>query len=286
MQNCSSGEQYIVRKINDSNYVFSEPRPMIRETFWNAWSSHKNELRYYKRKILYAFTASSRNVQCPICGWEGASFLDYDCGYGNIYRNAECPVCLSHPRHRLTYLYLHKELQPGRMFRVLHIAPEESLARFLRRKKNIVYVSVDLDPSVAMRQENIEHLSFQDNTFDIVLCLCVLEHVKNDSKAIKELYRVTRKKGYCIIDVPIDYSLEITREDASIQSPKERAAQYWQRDHERLYGRDFSSRLQKAGLVVHKACGGNVAGDEQARRFGLPDYPLHIVYKNPRYGRR
>ena len=47
-----------------------------------------------------------------------------------------------------------------------------------------------------------ENLSFRDNEFDCVVILDVLEHLKDDSAAMKEIYRVLKKNGIAIISVP------------------------------------------------------------------------------------
>lgn len=47
-----------------------------------------------------------------------------------------------------------------------------------------------------------ENLRFKENEFNFVVCGDVLEHIKNDRLAIKEIYRVLRKDGKAIILVP------------------------------------------------------------------------------------
>jgi 2-polyprenyl-3-methyl-5-hydroxy-6-metoxy-1,4-benzoquinol methylase len=54
------------------------------------------------------------------------------------------------------------------------------------------------DPRI--QRENVESLSFEDKSFDTVLCLEVLEHTHDPVSALKELVRVTRKD--LIISVP------------------------------------------------------------------------------------
>ena len=48
----------------------------------------------------------------------------------------------------------------------------------------------------------INNIPHDDDTFDIVICNQVLEHLKNYSKVIDELIRVTKKKGYILIGIP------------------------------------------------------------------------------------
>jgi len=49
--------------------------------------------------------------------------------------------------------------------------------------------------------QNAEDLSeYKDNQFDLVICCEVLEHLKNPSKALRELKRISKK--YVIVSVP------------------------------------------------------------------------------------
>ena len=45
-------------------------------------------------------------------------------------------------------------------------------------------------------------LPYKNNSFDIVIALDVLEHIENDSKALKEWYRVLKPEGKLLITVP------------------------------------------------------------------------------------
>ncbi|MBI2106991.1 class I SAM-dependent methyltransferase [Candidatus Woesearchaeota archaeon] len=60
------------------------------------------------------------------------------------------------------------------------------------------------DKKVNMRVVNIneEKLPFQDNFFDYVVCLDVIEHVFDPIKLIEEIFRVTKKEGFVIISTP------------------------------------------------------------------------------------
>jgi ubiquinone/menaquinone biosynthesis C-methylase UbiE len=53
-----------------------------------------------------------------------------------------------------------------------------------------------------IKKEDVQNLSFANNSFDIVLCQQVLEHVPNPVKAILELRRVAAKQ--LIISVPYE----------------------------------------------------------------------------------
>jgi ubiquinone/menaquinone biosynthesis C-methylase UbiE len=55
-------------------------------------------------------------------------------------------------------------------------------------------------PGIRYKKGNIEALPFPDNSFDVVVCSHILEHVKDFDKAVSEIKRIARKK--VIITIP------------------------------------------------------------------------------------
>lgn len=145
------------------------------------------------------------------------------------------------------------ELETTHMKRVLHIAPEDPLRRKLRRFRNIEYVPGDrFDIGYAYPTGtiplDITKLPFHEQSFDVVICNHVLEHVPDDIAAMREIYRVIRPGGTGILQVPVAAGSEVTIEDETAATPEEREAVYGQSDHCRLYGRDYLDRLRAAGF--------------------------------------
>ncbi len=99
-----------------------------------------------------------------------------------------------------------------------------------------------------MTRMDVTNIQFPDASFDVILCNHVLEHVGDDRRAMRELYRVLRPGGWAILQVPMDLSRESTFEDPSVTDPRERTRLFGQWDHVRLYGRDYALRLRAAGF--------------------------------------
>lgn len=59
-----------------------------------------------------------------------------------------------------------------------------------------------LNPQVDFYSENIYQTGFLDNSYDLSLCLEVLEHLERPTLALKELRRVTKR--YCLFSVPYE----------------------------------------------------------------------------------
>jgi SAM-dependent methyltransferase len=166
--------------------------------------------------------------------------------------NPICPRCGAQARHRALWLYLHERthLFSSKGLKVLHFAPERALGRALAGAPGIDYVSADLHDPAAMEQFDITDIPHPDGSFDVILCIHVLEHVDDDRRAMRELHRILAPNGFAIVLVPLDLARADTYEDPSITDPQERERAFWQADHLRLYGRDFPGRLREAGFDV------------------------------------
>jgi SAM-dependent methyltransferase len=198
-------------------------------------------------------------------------------------RNARCPNCGARDRQR--YLWLYLERRTNLLvddLRVLHFAPERIFEEWLRSQPNLDYVSTDLERARAMVKADITNLPFADDSFDVILCSHVLEHVVDDRKAMRELYRVLRPGGWALVLVPIDFSRGETFEDPTIVAPSDRERLFGQADHVRIYGRDFTGRLEEAGFTVRVEDYTRELGESELRAYGLrrrkPD--LHLCLKN------
>ena len=205
----------------------------------------------------------------PIDGNTFRAFLPY--GYNKIRNNVLSPSTYSLERHRLLWLYLKNETSFFKTkLKVLHFAPESALMNQFKKLKNLSYDTIDLNSPIADIKADICDLPFLDNSYDFILCNHVLEHIVDDNKAIRELYRVLKKNGIGIFQVPIDYNRDTTFEDFSVTNKKERNKLFGQYDHVRIYGLDFFDRLQKAGFLVEKCEYTSKLSKEDIIKFCLP----------------
>lgn len=68
-----------------------------------------------------------------------------------------------------------------------------------------------------IRNENLEKLTFDNQSFDILITGEVLEHISNLPRSLSEIHRVLKKGSYHIFTVPVDYSMNITRTRAILE---------------------------------------------------------------------
>lgn len=206
----------------------------------------------------------------PIDGSSYRKFLTY--GYGKTLRpNALCPGTLSLERHRLLWLYLERETNfLNQELKVLHVAPEQVFFRKFKRFQNWDYTTTDLNSPLADVVADICDLPFQDNKYDLILCNHVLEHILNDLKAMTELYRVLKKGGTLIAQVPLDEGRPKTFEDNSITEANERSRVFGQYDHVRVYGQDYYQRLKSVGFSAKEVFLQSQLTTKEIRRYALP----------------
>ncbi|WP_417352985.1 class I SAM-dependent methyltransferase [Flavobacterium alkalisoli] len=205
-------------------------------------------LSYVARPAL-ALALKGNTYTDPIDGKSFKSFLPY--GYGHQRNNVLAPGTLSLERHRLLWLYLKNETDfftaPKK---VLHFAPEQAFYKRFRKQENLDYTTTDLNSPLADIKADICNLPFDDNSYDLILCNHVLEHIPDDTKAMQELYRIMKPGGMGIFQIPQDLKRETTFEDNTITDPKERARIFGQYDHVRVYGRDYFDKLRSVGFRV------------------------------------
>lgn len=148
------------------------------------------------------------------------------------------------------------------------MAPEPCLERHLRRSLGSGYLTADLlDARVDVRMD-LTDIQYPDGTFDVIYCSHVLEHIPDDRKAMRELYRVMAPGGWGMINVPI--TAPVTDEDPSVTDPAERLRRFGQEDHVRSYGPDYYDRQREAGFQVEVTSARDLAGTAELERYGIP----------------
>lgn len=218
----------------------------------------KKALGFHKPIISITQALTGDNVHCVCCDKSFITFLPF----GLVKRaNALCPNCGSLERHRFHWYYFKNEttLFSGntKRLKLLHVAPETIFYNQFIKNDQVDYVPCDkfeegyentYPPKTI--DVDITNIQFEENSFDVIYCSHVLEHVPEDVKAMKELYRVLKPGGWAMLQVPLDKNRNKTYEDFTITDPKKREKAFGQYDHVRIYGNDYKDRLRSAGFSV------------------------------------
>jgi SAM-dependent methyltransferase len=219
-------------------------------------------LRWIAEGLIYA----GEGRVCPVCGKSSRRFKPSPI---DRREDAQCVHCGALERHRLVWLFIQKKttLFDGRSKKMLHVAPESCLEPRLRERLGDNYLTADLLNPRAMVRMDITDIQYADQTFDVIACSHVLEHVQDDRRAMREFCRVLTNDGWAIFLVPV--TSDHTIEDPSIIDPEERLRVFGQADHVRRYGPDFVDRLREAGFAVGIIGINDVVNDREAVEMGL-----------------
>jgi len=205
--------------------------------FFQEWA---RALLRYPAQIMRSYTPR----ECPICGFTGR-FVDV----GPRRTEARCPNCSSKERDRLIGLYLERADLRVDGKKVLHFSPERPFFRKWKYYPN--YVAGDIKQSRKMNTYvDITDIPFHENTFDLILCNHILEHVPNHRQGIQECYRVLAPRGAAFFSVPIYENQQNTFElepGTPLEEVERLCGGY---DHKRRYGQDFPELLRKVGFHV------------------------------------
>ena len=229
------------------------------------------------KPIIRLYLSGNRYTD-PIDGRSFRSFIPY--GYNNVRKNALSPSTYSLERHRMLWLYLKNETDIfTKKIRLLHFAPEPAFHKIFKNCNNISYDTIDLNSPLAEIKADICDLPIENDTYDYILCNHVLEHIDDDIKAMSELYRVLKKGGIGIFQIPIDIERKNTFEDPSITSPKQRNKIFGQYDHVRIYGMDYFDRLKSVGFSVDQIYYAKKLSEEEIFRYCLSKNEIIPVCK-------
>lgn len=234
--------------------------------------------KQFKTKLLARLLAGN-NVTCNVCGHSYASFLPY------LDRaNALCPDCGSLERVRLVYYFIQKLqlVQPG--MKLLHVAPEPCLFDVFSKQLGEGYTAADKFEDVYSYPQgtvemDITSIPLKDETQDMVICIHVLEHIQDDKKAISEIYRVLKKGGTAILQVPYDAERTATYEDPSMTSQEERRKHFGQFDHVRIYGTDYIDRFTAPGFVVEYKDFVKHISKQECNRYVFKEQTIFLLRK-------
>jgi SAM-dependent methyltransferase len=222
------------------------------------------------RRAKHLLARTGLKYQCPFCGGRFRK-LDPRGLKNDVYQkqdvvpegyreNATCPRCLSSDRERLAWIYIKTQtelLKTGGA--VLHVAPDRNLADALDRISGVAQTRGDKFTkgyegdfyADGTKDMDVTKLRLPEKSFSVVLCNHVLEHVIQDRKALREIFRVLKPGGWAMLQVPVSHSLRRTVDGPAALSRQDRERRFGQFDHVRMYARqDYPKRIEEAGFEV------------------------------------
>lgn len=266
---------------------------------WKVWLNYSGALirEQLARRLSARESAAAGarglvpRIECPLCGYQGQSFLPVLSDFGLLRFGAACPDCGALERHRLIKCALEELAFESWEGALLHFSPANCLRQILQSVRGVDYSTADLYPANWLRQTlrrvrgvecstadlheaethyqvDIQNLPFEDDSWDYVVCSHVLEHVASDEKALRGLRRILRPGGVLLLCVPVTPEAEVTVEfgapaDSSLHG------------HWRAYGADFE-QLVSGYFKVQNASADQLSSRE-ALRFGLASSDMLLI---------
>lgn len=250
------------------------------------------------KRIKDLIRKSSKKYSCPVCEGKISHFNSLDDYYFEMwdkyqyihsifnsetfyYLKYHCPLCQSSDRNRLYALFLRRKFETYKLNKekksFLDIAPDKNLSAWIKKQHFIDYRSVDLFMKEADDKADVTDMKiYKDEYFDIILCSHVLEHIKEDKKAIKEIYRILKPDGIAIIMVPILLTLTEDLEDEKYNTNELHWKYYGQNDHVRMYSKQgFLDKLMDTGFFIDQL-GKDYFGKDIFNINGI--HPRSILY--------
>lgn len=200
----------------------------------------KHEEKFRK---IYSLLHSGNNFSCNVCAKKLNQFISTE------NQDSICPACGSLKRNRRLWILLEQEfLFPN--CTILDFSPSRSLFRKLKKRADINYTSTDLSGDfIAEYQWDITNIPNHDNAFDLIICYHILEHIIDDTRAIKELFRVLKPGGNVLVQTPFKEG-DIYEND-KIVSNEDRLIHFGQEDHVRVYSAiGLKKRIELCGFDV------------------------------------
>lgn len=201
---------------------------------------------YEKIYSKYCLLCGSRIKDFEEGGWtDSPLFYEKHIIGGGKRSNCICPVCKCNDRMRWVYYTIckHTDMLKEKC-RVLYFAPEKQIVDTLfLEEKGMVFYGADISSRRGNIQVDMTNICFKNDYFDYVVANHVLEHIQDETAALREVYRVLSPGGKFIFSFPICTDCE-TFDDESIVSKEDRLRFYGQEDHVRLYGTDYLKRIE------------------------------------------
>ena len=232
--------------------------------------------RYVQLKARHAEAAGK--LYCPVCRSRVRAFLPH----GNPPRkDVRCPICHSKACHRLAWVYFSENpdlFTSGGSF--LHIAPEPALGTWLRKRCN----AVDMEYRKGDIRDRRNFIDLQDTglqsaSVDVIFACHVLNMVKQDELAIREIKRLLKPNGIAVVPVPIQ-SVGLMKEFGPDSASAARFKSFndpWIYRHYTLP--ELHCRFEAVGLAVQSLNGSELRGSDVSR-FRLLDESIHIVTRS------
>jgi SAM-dependent methyltransferase len=219
----------------DSPYsVFTAPTKALK--LFALMIAHELRVR-----VRLFHTRATSIMTCNVCGWHGRYMRTFFSREQTI-SNCICPQCGSFGRHRLLYEVIQRSNSYGKSDvsrRALTLSASSALIFALDQvfDGNIEYSEYD---DRSGQGDDIRSLSHESNKYDLVVCVHVLEHVREIQACMSEIHRVLKPGGTAYIQVPFE-----PIDQSKVLADSGSHGHYWE------FGRDYYNYLKHGNFKMN-----------------------------------
>ena len=242
------------------------------------------KIRLFRHRVDMLIYPQEMQYFCPCCGlrirgFVKADYLDDEHYNPERYKHARqdvlCPSCMSLPRHRILAAWFEGRKELLKKKKILYFAPEYSMMLWMKRN-GVSFTTADLYNDADLKLD-IQKTGLKAESYDVIICNHVLEHVDDFRLAINEMFRIIKYRGLFICSFPVDNNVDLVDEDPEVKTDEERYQRFGQSDHRRVFGRNAGSLLKEAGFQVERINGEGYP-DKILPVIGPADYDMNILF--------
>ena len=204
------------------------------------------------------YSRTLHGVICWVCGNPVAQFLLY----GIPSRPGRCPHCGAKPRNRAVHWYLRSVIRPrlvadsqlldvgsSRVFAQQFITPSViGSARCTVIDQRSLNFHARIEPPHRFIPMDVANADFADDTFDVILCNHTLAYVRDDHRALTEIFRCLKPDGLAMLDSGHDQEKTQSVDEYRHDHPELGDDYFAENGDQWVYGQDYFERLQAAGF--------------------------------------
>jgi len=237
------------------------------------------------------FSRTLLRVNCWVCGNPVSAFLLY----GDPPRRGRCPQCGAKPRNRAVHWYIRETLRPrlDATCELLEVGSSRVDARSLTSEAvtgpcrcTIVDLrALDFHAAIEAPHRfmpmDVTKLAFADASFDVILCNNTLPYIRDDHRALGEIFRCLKSDGLAMLDS--HYVGETTRSVAEyrLDHPQLADGFFAENGDQWVYGRDYLARIEAAGFKTRTDVLFTDRSSTFKRRHGLKEqHALTVAFKS------
>lgn len=228
-----------------------------------GWDNHQDIMAMSRKEE--SIESSVGGDECPVCSSKNKGFVSVQ-----SRSRAKCSKCDSLERDRFMFLFSgnYTGIKHITDFNVLYINPKPCLTRAFQNLSNIGMKSLMLNNATGMFETNLS--SYEDRSFDLVICSYVLDKCLDYIQVLNYLRNVLRDSGMLILQVPQFKSHPYTYENNNIIDEDGRLREYGDRYTRRIFGlKDLKNKVTRIGFSVRQYKVDDIFTSVEVAKYGL-----------------